>query len=201
MELNEIVKNLRKHNKILLFAAIVGILGGYLFYLAPKPYYATGSFYVKRAVDTTKFQYFSYEGYYGQQAGLSYTNTVLALFESLDVRYEALNSINLPTDIDSLKKYSGMIKVKKTGPQIITLTIKGKTLQKAEDLWNSISSTTIEKSKQININGDPLLSISKISENPVVKIQYKPLWACVVFGFVLTPLFVIFYHSLKGYFK
>lgn len=201
MELKEIVKTLRKYNRTLAASAVAGLLLGYLGYLAPKPYYATGSFYIKRSVDTTRFNYFAYEGYYGQQAGLSYTNTVMALFESLDIRYMALTNINLPTDIYNLRKYSEMIKVKKTGPQVITLTVKGWTPQKAEDLWNSMAGTTIIKSRQLNINGDPLLSISKISENPVVKVQYKPLWVCLAFGLAAVPLLVIFYLSLREYFK
>ncbi len=195
------MKNLRKHSKILILSAVGGILLGYLLYLVPKPCYATGSFFIKRSVDNTRLTYFAYEGYYGQQTGLSYTNTVLALFESLDIRYEALANINLPTDINNFRKYSAMIKVKKTGPQIITLTVKGKTPQKAAVLWNSMANTTIVKSWQLNINGDPLLSISKISENPVVREQYKPLWVCLAFGLISVPLLVIFYLGLREYFK
>ena len=201
MEIKEIVKNLSKHSQVLILSSVAGVLLGYLFYLGPKPYYATGSFYIKRSVDTTRFNYFAYEGYYGQQTGLSYTNTVLALFESLDIRYKALTNINLPTDINNLRKYSGMITVKKAGPLLITLTVKGWTQEKAEALWNSMANTTIEKSRQINTTGDPLLSISKISENPVVKVQYRPLWICLAFGLISVLLLVIFYLSFKEYFN
>jgi capsular polysaccharide biosynthesis protein len=201
MELKEIVKNLKKHNKILFLSAVVGILCGYLVYLAPKPYYATGSFYIKRAVDSTKFKYFTYEGYYAQQTGLSYTNNVLALLESLDIRKEAMENLNLPTDTINLRKYSSMIRVKKSGPQIITLTVKGKTPTQAEGLWNSIANTAISKNEKININGDPLLSISRVSESPVVRDQSKPLWLCLVVGFVFIPSFLIVGISLREYFK
>lgn len=201
MELKEIVINLNKHKLTLLASVLVGIFLGYLFYTTPKNYHAVGSFYVKRAADTTKFKYFSYDGYYAQQTGLSYTNTILALFESTDVINEALKKINLSTDINNFKKYSRMIQAKKTGPQIITLTVKGKTRDEAKSLWNSLTDTTINKNKEINKDGDSELSVSKIMEEPVLKEQYRPLWMCLVLGGIFVPTLVIFFLGLKDYSK
>jgi capsular polysaccharide biosynthesis protein len=201
MELREIIKILIKYKVALVISVAIGILGGIAFFISPKIYYATGSFYIKRAVDTTRFNYFAYEGYYAQQTGLSYTNTVTALFESPDVRFEALNRLNFPTDGEGLRKYSKMIKVKKMGPQIITLTVKGVNPEEIKNLWDSVSDTTISKNTQININGDPLLSISKISDSPIIKESYRPLWLCIISGAVVAPSLLTLFIALRRYFK
>jgi capsular polysaccharide biosynthesis protein len=184
MELKQIFKNLKKYKIALLLSAVVGVLAGLVFYLAPKTYYATGSLYVTRAIDDVKFKYFAYEGYYAQQTGVSHTNNVLSLIDSLDTR-----------------KYATMIKAKKSGPQLITLMVKGKTADQAEKLWRAVTEVTLEKDRQINLKGDPLLNVSKVSDNPVVKDQYKPLWLCIVFGFIFAPSLLILGISIKEYFK
>jgi len=201
MELKQVLKNLKKYKIALLLSAVVGVLAGLVFYLAPKTYYATGSLYVTRAIDDVKFKYFAYEGYYAQQTGASHTNNVLALIESLDIRSEALKKLSIPVNTSNLRKYSSMIKVRRTGPQIITLAVKGKTADQVGKLWDSITNVAIEKNRQVNLNGDSFLNVSKISENPVVKEQYKPLWLCLVFGFVFAPSLLIFGIGLKEYFK
>lgn len=201
MELNRIIKNLGKYKILYIVCLVLGLLGGLGFYLLPKTYISTGSFYVKRSADTLKFKYFEYEGYYAQQTGISYTNTILALFESMDIRFEALDKLNLPTDMNSLRKYSRLIRAKKAGPQIITLTVTGKDLEETRTLWETVANVTLEKNKQMNVYGDPLLSVSKISENPVVKEQYKPLWMCALGGALLLPALATFYFTLREYFK
>jgi capsular polysaccharide biosynthesis protein len=201
MELREIIKILTKYKVALAISVVIGVLGGIAFYISPKTYSASGSFYIKRGADTLRFKYFAYEGYYAQQTGLSYTNTVMALFESLDIRFEALNKLNLPTDNTSLRRYSRIIKAKKVGPQIITLTVKGTNTEELGRLWDSVANTVIEKNKQINITGDPLLSISKISDAPIVRQLYRPLWLCVLAGALLSPFLVVLFVTFKGYFK
>lgn len=201
MELREIAKILIKYKIALAISVVMGVMGGIAFFIAPKTYSATGSFYIKRGADTLRFKYFAYEGYYAQQTGLSYTNTVIALFESLDIRFEALNKLNLPTDNASLRKYSRIIKAKKVGPQIVTLTVRGNNTEELGRLWDSVANTVIEKNKQINITGDPLLSISKLSDTPIVGEIYKPLWLCVLAGALLAPFIVVLFVAFKGYFK
>jgi capsular polysaccharide biosynthesis protein len=201
MELRNIVKNLSKYKIFLAVSVIIGMLLGMFYYSLPKTYTATGSFYVKRSVDTLRLSYFSYEGYYGQQTAQAYTNTAIALFESLDTRFESLSRVGLSTNIVNLKKFSKVIKVTKAGPQLITLTVTSKDPRMAEALWESVANTTIEKSRFINIGGDPFLSISKTSEVPVVRDVYKPLWLCLTTGGLLAPLIVILFISLRSYFK
>jgi capsular polysaccharide biosynthesis protein len=87
------------------------------------------------------------------------------------------------------------------GPQLITLTVKGRNPETVKDLWNSVADTTIIKNKQINIDGDPLLGIYRVSGSPIVRDVYRPLWLSVIIGGVFLPSLIILFAAIRRYFK
>jgi len=200
MELREIFKKIRKNKKILIVCVLVGLLTGILFHFLPSNYIASGSFYITRKEDNSE-SFFTYEGYYSQQTATTYTNSVVALAESVDVKKQVLEKVDLPINDQNIRKINKSMSVKKTGPQIIDITFKDKDLNKVKTIWQSISDILIETSKEINLNGDGKLIVVKISEEPFIKEGYKPLWmtsvAGIIFGFSLGMLII----SLKEYFK
>ena len=201
MELRNLIKKLNAHRLLLLAFFFVGGVLGATYFSLPGNYTATGSLFVKRAVDLTRFNYFAYEGYYGQQTALSYTNTLVAMMESIDLRKNSLDRLGIQVNEQSLIKYSRQIKVKKAGPQLITLTVKDRDFVNAQTLWNAVADSTIEISRNVNQTGDPFLNISKISEEPVIKPQYKPLWLCLPIGMMFGFVAGVFLVTVKEYFK
>lgn len=201
MELKDILKTLKYSKKILLLGAIFGIFVGYCFFLLPQKYIASGSFYITRKTEESSQEFFKYEGYYSQQAALSYTNTIAALFESLDITSKSLEKLNIPTNEINLRKYQRRINVVKAGPQIITLTVKGEGFNLAKDFWNTLADTTINESFEMNKNGDINLSISKVSKEPVVKETYKSLCLDILLGAFLGSTFSLLYITIKEYLK
>jgi len=195
------LKKLIKNKAVLLLFSLLGVGSGVIYYLAPPGYSATGALYIKRSVDLSSDKYFAYEGYYGQQTALSFTNTVAGLIDSMDVRKMSLDKLNVPTTSYNFQKYSFLIKTKKLGPQLLTLTTKGKTTNSAKNLWEAVADSTIATATKINANGDPALSISKVSEAPVVKPQFKPIEICLPAGFLMGLFFGVLAVSLKEYFE
>jgi len=198
MEVKEIFKIINKHRKAIYTYAILGAMIGVLIYFLPSKYISTGSFYIKRATDVNK-DFFTYEGYYGQQTTLSYTNTVVGLLESVDLQSKALSTLNIPIDEISLRKYAKYIKVKKSGPQLVTLTVKGKTFIDSKSMWEAVADELLAVNQQLNINGDGSLNVSKVSAQPVVKKEYKSLWLNIPAGILLALGAGIFIISLKEY--
>jgi len=203
MELRDILKTLSKYKNTIVITTIMGALVGLIsYYLLPTKYTAVGSFYIKRATESTGIKtYFTYEGYYAQQGALSYTNTVVALLESLDIRNKALQKLNLAVNEESLRKYGKLINVRKMGPQLITLTTEGNIDTEAKTLWNALSDTLLETTAEVNKDGDPKLSISKVAEEPVVKTTYKALWLNTLIGAGTMFSLSIFWVSFREYFK
>ncbi len=187
---------------MLIISIVIGVTFGSIYYALPKNFTGIGSFYVTRRSENSTLQYFNYEGYYSQQAALSYTNTIVALLESYDIRNKSMQKLGIPTTEESLRKYGKLIKVKKVGPQIITLTIKESTKETAQKLWNTVANTLIEESKKMNAEGDTNLSIAKISENIVIKKSYDSVALDLLLGALgglLASSFVVIFK--ETYFK
>jgi capsular polysaccharide biosynthesis protein len=202
MELKKCLTVISRYKIILVISIFVGALFGGIYYLLPNHFTATGLLYVRRSIDSSMFKYFSYEGFYAQQTAQSYTNTVFALLGSVNIRSAALKKMGIADTEANLFRYGMMIKSKKVGPQIINLTITGKTSKEAGDLWNAVGETITESVKSSNnLGGDPNLSVVKMGDSPVVRIQYKPLWACLPVGSVVLFTFTLLLISAREYFK
>lgn len=200
MELREIIKLLTKNKAEILLITLMGLIAGTVIYMLPAKYVSSGAFYIKRSTDTNS-TFFTYEGYYAQQTALSYANTVAALLESIDLRSKSMAELGISVDEFSLRKYQKLISVKKVGPQLISLSVKGKTYDEARNFWEALSNSLIQTTSEINSNGDPNLSISKINSEPVVKQEYKSLWLNLSVGFGLGLVSGLLFISLKEYLK
>jgi capsular polysaccharide biosynthesis protein len=198
MELKDLFKVIKKHKNVLLSFAVLGVILGALVYSLPTKYISTGSLYIKRAADTST-NFFTYEGYYSQQTALSYTSTVVGLLESVDIQSKALNKLNIPVDETTLRKYARYIKVKKSSPQIVELTVKGNSVESSKNLWEAVANEAVVVTQQLNANGDNKLDVSKISSQPVVKREYKSLWINIPAGILLALGLGVFIVSLKEY--
>jgi capsular polysaccharide biosynthesis protein len=198
MELRKLAQSLVINRKTIATYALLGGVIGIVLLLWPAKYMTTGSFYVKRAVDSS-IEFFTYEGYYGQQTAAGFTNTVIALFESVDVQSHALEKSGLPVNENTLQKLHRSTKVTKYGPQLITLTVKGTDQMQTNRLWRYLAEETSQTVVNLNASGDPKLAISAVAEQPVSKKVYKSpsiyILAGILSGIILASLVI----SLKTY--
>lgn len=201
MELKEFFQNILKNKALLAAFIALGLIIGTIYILMPPKYYATGSFLITRRVSPEEQEFFTYEGYYGQQTALSFTKTVTALIESEDVLSKSLSNMNLSVNQNSLRNLSKKVKVTNPGPQLITLQIKEESQENALKTWEAVSNSTIKTAQQTNMQGDPLLGISKISEQPVIKMQYKPLIPIISAAALSGVCLYLIIISLKEYSK
>jgi capsular polysaccharide biosynthesis protein len=200
MELKQLLNKITAEKKLLSLIVLLGLFFGILYAYLPAKHIASGSFYIKRMAEGSS-NFFTYEGYYAQQSAVAYTNTVMGLFESTDLQSKALAAIRIKVDEYSLRKYGRDIKVKKAGPQLVTLTVKGNTEETAVNLWKSMATNTIETAAQINVQGDPRLSISQITTEPVLRKEYKPWYLCIPLGLLGGLATGITWVAAKYYLK
>jgi capsular polysaccharide biosynthesis protein len=203
MELKELIYFLReKALKITIISAVFGIAAVVLYYTLPINYQATGSFYVQRAVETAENNgFFTYEGYYGQQTALTYASTLIGLFESTDIKKQALEEIGVQPTNENLRRFDRHVRVKRTSPQLITLTTKAKTPQEAESLWRAVSSTALLAANTLTSQGDADLRIDPVSMDPLVKEEYRNLYVNILAGLALGLLFAVTSLALINYLK
>lgn len=198
MEIKAILKLIKKHSILVLVLALIGLIVGIGVFFIPAKYLAIGSFYINREPDNN-VGFFTYEGYYSQQAALTYTNTVSALLESVDVQSRSLERLGIEINEQSLRYYGKNIKVKKSGPQLITLTVKGNNPEQAKNLWQAVSKELLITADSINTRGDTKLKIAVVSEEPVIKSTYKNVWVNVAAGMLSGIMLGIWFATLKEY--
>ena len=181
----------------LLFASVG--TGGYFFW--PKTYTATGSFFVSRDVEKTSNEYFTFEGFYSQQSALSFTDTVIGLLESVDVRKESLLLLNITPDEAALRKLNRTIKIKKAAPQLITLKVAGKTKTEAREVWTALSEIALKTVTDLRENGDRSLHLTLLQKVPVVQEAYRNILLNFSTGFLFGILTAAISIFAKDYFS
>lgn len=200
MEIKDIYKKMMSHKIYLVVSTLVGVLIGVAVYFLPSKYVANGSFFINRAAGTSN-SFYTYDGYYAQQTALTYTNSVVVLMQGTDIKKMVLESNKVATNQGTLRWLSRIVNIRKTGPQVISLSVKGKTYGEALDLWNSFANVTLAATYQINKTGDPNLSITQVSPQPLVSLPYKSMLVFGLAGALIAFTLTSFCICLKEYFR
>lgn len=211
MELKDFYLFLKENiTKISASSLFFGALGVVFYFLLPITYKSEGVIYVNRFplerissnfVADTRFFSEAEGSFYAQQTALSYTETVIGLFESVDVREKTLETLDISVTEESLRKLKRITGVKSTAPQLITLSVKSKSEGDASEIWKSLTNVTFETVKRLNEQGDPGFSIMVVNENPVVHAAYRNLYANLVVGVAFGLMGSTFVFALSKYLK
>jgi len=200
MELKKIIKTIEKNRPLLITATFIGLVLGIIFYFLPSKYISSGSFYVSKKTDKS-LDFFTYEGYYAQQSAITYTDSVITLAKSVDIKKDVLEKMNQLINEKNLRELNKSIKIKKAGPQIISLEIKGRTYELAEETWTKFSESLIKKSEEMNENSDEKLVVNTVSEKPLTRKAYRSPWAFGATGVLAGLALGILVMCGKEYFK
>jgi capsular polysaccharide biosynthesis protein len=201
VEFKDLVKLLKSNRRtIVSYGGLFILFGVAFFYFFPKTYKTAGSFYVTRGVDLVERSDFRYEGYYAQQAGTNYAETLIGLLESVDVRRNALANLEIPVTESTLREAARNIKAKKAAPQLVTLSVKGSSPELAERFWLVLSQEVIAVSDKLNKNaGDSALSVTLVEDTPVTYETFNNVYLDIFIGLAFGLLLGSFVAVLKEY--
>ncbi|OGC49599.1 hypothetical protein A2W32_05520 [candidate division WWE3 bacterium RBG_16_37_10] len=201
MELRVIIEILKRNIKLISLYTLIGVVIGIAsFFIIPQKYVSSGSLFVTRQIEKNTNEYFSYEGYYAQQTAQFYTNSLTGLVESIDVKSSTLDKMNVPVTEYTLRELSRNLKVKKTGPQLINISIKGYTFENAAERWKSLVDSTLESIQKINEKSDPMINVSKVAETPITKEEYRNVFLNTILGASVGFFFSLFTYLFKNYY-
>ena len=130
---------------------------------------------------------------------MNYTNTVLALIESVDVKNMALQKLAMSTDDRTFSQFGKAVNAKKQGSQLVTVTVKSPTAEGAVKTWDAVVGSVLEVVSASNEYGDSNIVISKISSPPLVHQGFIFLWQYVVAGGLLGLIVSSLLISIKEY--
>ncbi len=207
MELKDLFDILRKHGVLLLlttaFFAVTALVGSMLL---PPRYTALVSLYVTRRAAPPSEDFYTYDGYYAQQAAERYTDTVVGLLQSKSLLREVLLDLELPKDHKVLRKMEKKVVVKRVAPQIIKMEVQKR--WEDEFSWDSaslaeaLSKKVVERVEELNAQGgDENLSVSALGAEPLVEVQEPNLFLNTVVAALLGFLVSFFIVTARSYFE
>lgn len=181
MDLFKFLKELKKYKKALIVSGIIGGLTGVVIYFLPQRYSVEGSFFIGRESETSN-QFFTYEGYYSQSNAALFTDTVIALIESPDMKKALLDELKLPVTSENLRKIDKYISVKRPGAHLATLTVRSYNKDEATYLWNTFSDIIQTKVNRLTARSDAEINITPVNAEPLVEYEQHILLVNIVLG-------------------
>ncbi|MBD3365977.1 hypothetical protein GF360_01390 [candidate division WWE3 bacterium] len=201
MELKEFFEFFKRPAKNLAVFFICGlILGGTAFFALPKSFVSKGTLFVSRIPEESA-EFYTYSGYYAQQTALSYADTVRGLLENEVLHAKALETLEIPVTDKNLRNLERKIRVKDGGPQLVGLEVKNNSSENAAKIWEALTLNIENTSKEINLQGDPQLKITRVKEKPVIQEGYRNLYVFSAVGGLMTWGLGVFFLALKDYLK
>lgn len=135
------------------------------------------------------------------QTAEKYADTVIGLLKSSDIQKQALDALPIPATTANLTALDKSLVVRRTGPQLVFVSVTGKSSDYTVSMWKALSSAVIERAASLNQNGDSKLFIEVVEKEPVVTEVAKKPWVYGLGGFALGAFIVIFVLSVREFLK
>lgn len=199
LELKEIISIVKQNLKLVVILTLLGGLAGFGYaHFSPSSYEAQNTLYVKREAEEPSGNFYNYDGFYAQQVGKEYTETVVGLLKTIDPYLETAEKLGSGTNPQELLSST---KFKKISPQVISITVTKKQQEEAKNTLNSLTSTLVEKIKSLNKSGDKKISVEALKINPYVTILKPNPIITLSIGFLSGLLVALISLALGRYFR
>jgi capsular polysaccharide biosynthesis protein len=200
MELKDYTILIRRGLLLLIISATAfGLLAFFVSQQLPTTYAASLTLYVKRQAAEANPDYYTFDGYYSQQAAEKFTETVVGFLQSKDILLASAKLADLPTDQKTLEQLESSIKIKQVAPQLVWLKVEQENGEEAKEFCTALAQATTERINLLNQTGDKAISVDLLNPEPLVeKSEPKVVLNSLVGGLVGT-LLAFLYIFLKEY--
>jgi capsular polysaccharide biosynthesis protein len=200
MELREYVKIIRKNLTLLIaLATAFGMLAFFVSQQLPTTYTASLTFFVKRQATDARDDYYTFDGYYSQQAAEKFTETVVGFLQSKDILLASAKLADLPTDQESLEQLESSIKIKQVAPQLVSLQAGQGDGGEAKKFCTALAQATTERINLLNQTGDKAISVDLLNPEPLVEKNEPHAIVNTLVGILSGVLLSFLYTFLKEY--
>ena len=201
MELREYTKIIKKGLPLL--AVLATGFGGLAFLVSKQmspTYTASLTLYVKRQATEAREDYYTFDGYYSQQAAEKFTETVVGFLKSKDILLASAKLADLPIDQESLEQLESSIKIKQVAPQLVSLEVKKEDSNAAKTSCTALAQATTERINLLNQTGDKSISVDLLNTEPLVEKNEPKVILNSLVGLLTGLLLASLYIFLKEYF-
>lgn len=181
---------------LFIISILVGVLTTAISFLLPIKYKTFNTLYIDRLSEKSNDQYFTYEGMYSQQTAEKFTDTVKGLLTSSNLIGTVLEKNGIENNTQNRKFFQKSLVIKKTGPQVLYIEIKGK----YNELLNPLISELSQYIGTINGETDKKIIIKTVTQTGIQEeiANYPTLNGLITFsavfffGFIYLKRKVIF---------
>jgi len=176
VEVRDLVTKIWRPYRLVLLLSV--LLAGVTYFVSknlPASFRASGLLFVTRQADSSSTNYFTYEGFYSQQTAERYTDSVLGILKSDQVKKLALDSLNLPSSSPDVKRFGNNTLVQKTGPQLLSVTISAGDSDTSKSLWQALADQTVKSVSAVNQSGDSKITVQVMNQELLIaEVTPKP---------------------------
>lgn len=201
MELREYLQIIKKNLPLLIvLPAVLGGLAAWVSQQLPETYTASLTLYVKRQATEPSTDYYTFDGYYSQQAAEKFTETVVGFLKSKDILLASAKLADLPVDQESLEQLENSIKVRQEAPQLVSLKVTQEEATTAKKFCTALAQATTERINLLNQTGDKAISVDLLNPEPLLVKNDPRLVLNTLVGLLSGALLGFLYIFLKEYF-
>ena len=190
MEFWQVIQFYRKHfPSLLLLSLTISLIAGFSAALLPSSFEATQSIFVRREIQSPSESFYSYDGYYSQQASERFTDTVVGFLKNKDIVRKAAKNSGFGTSPEEASALASTLRIKRVAPQLVAVSFSTRNKERATTLVDNLTKEVGSISASLNAKGDKFLTISPIESTPFVENKrFAPLIVAISI-FLTTFLF------------
>lgn len=167
----------------------------------PTTFRASLNLYVSRQTQVTSDKFYTFDGYYSQQAAERYTQTVAAFLKSDETLRASAQGLGLAANEAQLKNLRAAVRVREEAPQLVSLSVTHSNSEASANFARAVARTVIEKLTQLNRSGDPSLTIDLVETVPLLEILTPQPVLNALVAFCLGIFLALLAVSLRFYFR
>lgn len=174
---------------LLLLSLTISLVAGFAAERIPSSFEATQSIFVRREAQSPSESFYSYDGYYSQQASERFTDTVVGFLKNKDIVRRAAKNSGFDSSPDEASALTSALRIKRVAPQLVTVSFSSWNKERAVSLVGNLTKEVESLSVSLNTKGDKFLTLSTLEPTPFVEDkQFTPLIVALC-AFVATSLF------------
>ena len=190
MEFWQVIRFYKKYLlPLLLLSLMISLAAGLTAARLPPSFEATQSIFVRREIQSPSESFYSYDGYYSQQAAERFTDTVVGFLKNKDIVRKAAKNSGFGPSPEEASALASTLRIKRVAPQLVTVSFSAGRKERAVSLVDNLTREVGSLSASLNAKGDKFLVLSTIEPTPFVEDkQFVPLVAALA-AFMTVFLF------------
>jgi len=186
---------------LLLLSLVISLAAGLAATRLPPSFEATQSIFVRREIQSPSESFYSYDGYYSQQAAERFTDTVVGFLKNKETVRKAAKNSGFGASTEEASRLASALRIKRVAPQLVTVSFSAGRKERAVSLVDNLTKEVGSLSASLNAKGDKFLVLSPIEPTPFVEDkQFVPLIVALsafISVFFFSSLILAVFEAVK----